>query len=161
MGLTMGQKRALAIIPKVTGPLSLIGSCSILYDIFSSDRKKKLSRPYYRIMLGLSCADVVTSFMFSLSTWPIPQGSEGVWGAAGTTQTCTAQGFLLQLMLLSPMYNFSLALYYLLLSKYHLTEEQIAKRYERYMHAVTIFVGFGFAILGLPLTWVLSPLLIV
>mmetsp|Transcript_30894 Transcript_30894/g.55983 ORF Transcript_30894/g.55983 Transcript_30894/m.55983 type:complete len:333 (+) Transcript_30894:115-1113(+) len=149
--LTLAQKKALAIIPHVTGALSVVGSCSILYDILS-DRNQKLKRPYYRILLGMSCADAITSLWLGLSTWPIPLGTEGVYGAVGTTASCTAQGFFIQLMVLSPIYNLNLSVYYLLLSKYQLTEEYIAKRYEKYMHAAAIIIGFGFAILGLPLT---------
>lgn len=145
------KAKALAIIPHVTGPLSLLGSCSIFYDIWS-DRKQKLKRPYFRILLGLSIADAITSFWLGLSTWPIPEGTDGVYGASGNTQTCTAQGFFVQLIVLSPCYNLNLSLYYLLLGKYHLTEEQISKRFERYMHAGAIITAFGFAIVGLPLT---------
>ena len=83
----LSQKQALAIIPKLTGPLSILGSCSILYDILS-DKKRKLKRPYFRIMLVLSFVDIITSFSTFLSTWPIPQGTEGVVYAAGTTETC-------------------------------------------------------------------------
>ena len=145
------QQKALAIIPHVTGFLSLMGSCSILYDILS-DRKKKLKRPYYRILLGMSFADAITSIWIGLSTWPIPEGTPGVYGAVGNTQTCTVQGFFVQLIVLSPCYNLNLSLYYLLMGTYHMTEDQIAKRFERYMHAGAIIIGFGFAILGLPLT---------
>lgn len=58
----------------------------------------------------------------------------------------------MQLIVLSPSYNLNLSIYYLLLGRYHLTEEQIAQRFERYMHAFSVMIGFGFAILGLPLT---------
>jgi len=149
--MALAQQKVLAIIPHVTGLLSLLGSCSILYDIWS-DRKRKLKQPYYRILLGMSCADAITSFWLGLSTWPIPRGTDNAYGAVGTIASCTTQGFFVQLMVLSPIYNLNLSIYYLLRGKYHFTEEKIAKRYERYMHAVAIVVGFGFAILGLPLT---------
>ena len=45
-----------------------------------------------------------------------------------------------------------LAGYYLLLGRYHLTEEEIANRYERYMHLTAIVPSVGIAIAGLPLT---------
>ncbi|KAL9188619.1 hypothetical protein ACHAXT_006997 [Thalassiosira profunda] len=149
--LSLAQTKALAFVPKVTAPLSILGSCCIMYDILT-DRQKKLKRPYYRLMLGMSCSDALTSFWLFLSTWPIPEGTEGVWGAAGTTASCTAQGFFIQLIVLSPFYNLNLSLYYLLLGKYQMTEEQIAKRFERYMHGIAVVVAVGFAILGLPLT---------
>ena len=45
-----------------------------------------------------------------------------------------------------------LAGYYLLLGRYHLAEEDIANRYERYMHLTAILPSVGIAIAGLPLT---------
>ena len=71
------QRKALAVIPHATGPLSLLGSLSIIYDILFCDRQRKLSRPYYRFILGMSCADAITSLWLSLSTWPIPEGTPG------------------------------------------------------------------------------------
>ena len=130
--------------------MSVLGSCSILYDIWS-DWKRKLQRPYYRILLGMSCIDAITSFWLGLSTWPIPRGTAGVYAPVGTTATCTAQGFFIQLMVISPFYNLMLSVYYLFLGKYKLTEEEISKRYERYMHGFSIALGVGFAIIGLPL----------
>ena len=75
-----------------------------------------------------------------------------VYGAVGTTASCSAQGFFSQLNLLGPLYNLNLALYYLLLGKYHLTDEEISERYERYMHPISLTIGIVFAIAGLPLT---------
>mmetsp|Transcript_23316 Transcript_23316/g.49237 ORF Transcript_23316/g.49237 Transcript_23316/m.49237 type:complete len:342 (+) Transcript_23316:164-1189(+) len=151
MGFSMKQKQALSIIPHITGALSITGSLSILYDILS-DRKRKLQRPYYRILLGMSIFDALTSFWVGLSTWPIPRGTPGVYAAVGTTATCTAQGFFIQLMVMSPLYNLMLSIYYFLVGKHHLTDEEIATRYEKFMHVCALAVGFGFAILGLPLT---------
>jgi len=48
--------------------------------------------------------------------------------------------------------NLMLAIYYLLLGRYHITEEEIAKRYELYMHLTAIVPSVGVAIAGLPLT---------
>ncbi|KAL7526853.1 hypothetical protein ACHAXR_001682 [Thalassiosira sp. AJA248-18] len=148
---SLTQQQALAIIPHITGWLSFLGSCSILYDIWCN-RKRKLQRPYYRILLGISIYDAVSSFSLGLSTWPIPRGAENIYGAVGNTQTCTAQGFFNQLSLGGPMYNLMLAIYYLLLGRYRLTEEEIAKRYELYMHLTAVLSTVGVAIAGLPLT---------
>ena len=54
--------------------------------------------------------------------------------------------------LLGPFYNLNLALYYLLLGKYHLTDEEISDRYERYMHPISSAIAIVLAIAGLPLT---------
>mmetsp|Transcript_30148 Transcript_30148/g.62746 ORF Transcript_30148/g.62746 Transcript_30148/m.62746 type:complete len:333 (+) Transcript_30148:50-1048(+) len=152
MVFSFSQRKALSIIPHITGALSVIGSLSILYDILK-DRSRKLHRPYYRILLGMSFFDVFASASLGMSTWPIPRGTEGVYGAIGTTQTCTAQGFFIQLMLVSPFYNLMLAWYYLLLGKNKpLSEEAIASKYEKYMHSLAIIPTISIAVAGLPLT---------
>ena len=160
--------------------MSVLGASSIIYDILS-DRKEKLKSPYYRILLVMGCVDTSSSFWIGLSTWPVPRGTaygeatvflltktiflsrpcsysailslfDEVYGAVGTTASCTAQGFFAQLNLLSPLYNLNLALYYLLLGKYHLTDKEIANRYERYMHPISLIIAIVIAIAGLPLT---------
>jgi len=152
MVFSLNQKKALSIIPHITGTLSIVGSLSILYDIWKY-RSRKLHRPYYRILLGMSFFDVFASASLGMSTWPIPKGTEGVYGAMGTTRTCTAQGFFIQLMLVSPFYNLMLAWYYLLLGKNKpLSEEAIASKYEKYMHSLAIIPTISIAVAGLPLT---------
>lgn len=146
----INKAKVLSIIPHVSGPLSVIGSASIVYDILR-DRKNKVKRPYYRIMLVMSIVDGLSSSALAFSTLPIPAGTVGVYGAVGTTQSCTTQGFFIQLMMISPLYNLILSTYYLLLGKYHMSEEEIARRYEKNMHVAAITIGVGFAILGLPL----------
>ena len=146
----VNKAKVLSIIPHVSGPLSVIGSASIVYDILR-DRKNKVKRPYYRIMLVMSIVDGLSSSALAFSTLPIPAGTVGVYGAVGTTQSCTTQGFFIQLMMISPLYNLILSTYYLLLGKYHMSEEEIARRYEKNMHVAAITIGVGFAILGLPL----------
>ncbi len=89
--------------------------------------------------------------MSFLSTWPIPRG--GACLAAGTTATCTAQGFFLQITALcTPTYNVSLAIYYLLVIVKGWKETRV-KKIEKYLHALPICLGFGtaFAALGLKL----------
>ena len=69
-----------------------------------------------------------------------------MYGARGTTQTCTAQGFFNELMLGSIFYNFVLALYYTLSGKYKKSDEEFAKRYEPYLHGAAIVITLGFAV---------------
>jgi len=85
----------------------------------------------------------------ALSTWPIPRGSGPLY-AAGTTGTCTAQGFFIQLSLGAPLYNLSLAVYYLLVIKHGWSDVKLAKL-ERFVHPVVAVTAFGIAIAGLPL----------
>lgn len=148
MTFTLAQRRALAILPKVTGILSMMGSSVILVDVLRSKTKKK--NTYSRIMLGLSSFDLIISFMFFLSTWPIPAGSGPIY-ASGTTGSCTFQGFFIQLGLAIPLYNICLATYYVMVIRLKWNEKRI-KSIERVMHGTVLSVAFAVAIAGLPLS---------
>lgn len=150
MAFTNRQKKALSIIPRVAGVMSLFGSGSILYDILTD--RKKLGLTYYRLLFVFSVFDCINSIWLGLSTWPIPKDSEDVFDARGNTATCTAQGFFIQLSLISPMYNSMLAVYYLLLVRYGLSETRIARKWEPFMHAYPLLIAFGTALSGLWLT---------
>jgi len=80
-------------------------------------------------------------------------GTDGVYGAVGTTQTCIAQGFFAQFIVGSQIYNLMLAIYYLLVGKYKLSEEEITRRYEPWMHLSAIVPTLAVAVVGLPLNW--------
>jgi len=140
-------------IPHITGALSLLGSGWILYDIVWAGRKRELPQPYSRIILCISIFDFLSSASLGLSTWPIPRGTDGVYGAVGTTQSCTAQGFFGQLFIGSLFYNMMLAIYYLLIGKYKFSEEEITRRYEPWMHLSAITFTVAVAVAGLPLRW--------
>lgn len=75
MAFTDEQKRALAIIPKCTAPLSFLGSSCVLYEVLRD--RKKWSKPYHRILFSMSVVDLLTSICFGLSTRPIPSDSAG------------------------------------------------------------------------------------
>ena len=138
--------KTLAIIPHVTGTLSFLGSCSILYDIWK-DRCGKMKKPYYRMLLGLSLFDLLSSAAFAVSTIPMPVDTPGVYGARGTTQTCTAAGFFNQLLLGSLLYNLMLAIYYTLSQQNKLTDKEFAEKYEMKLHGtiwvVTVSIAIG------------------
>lgn len=139
------EQKILAIFPHITGGLSLIGSSSIVYDIWK-DRDYKMKQPYFRILLGMSIFDLICSMSLCLSTIPIPAGTEGVFGARGTTGTCTASGFFNQFMLGSILYNFVLAIYYALSGTYRMADEDFAKRYEPWLHGLAVMATIGVAI---------------
>lgn len=143
--LSESQLKTLAIIPRITGAFSTLGSFSIMYDIWK-DREHKLKRPYYRILLGMSLFDFISSIAFGLATLPMPVDTPFVYGARGTTQTCTAQGFFIQWMLGSVFYNFVLSLYYTLSGKYKMSDEVFAKRYEPFLHGAAVLITLGFAL---------------
>jgi hypothetical protein len=98
--------------------------------------------------VGMSCVDVLASFAWFLSVWAVPRGSGPL--ARGNVASCNFQGFLLQFAVGSPLYNCSLALYYVLVIKYNWTNEQLVK-IERYIHAFIITFIMSTSIAGLPL----------
>uniref|UniRef100_A0A7S2LU29 G-protein coupled receptors family 1 profile domain-containing protein n=1 Tax=Skeletonema marinoi TaxID=267567 RepID=A0A7S2LU29_9STRA len=141
--------KAMAVAPKVTGIISLFSSTFIIQHVLR-DRKRR-SLTYHRLLLGMSISDFFGSLMCFLSTWPIPRGEACL--AAGTTATCTAQGFFGQTAALcTPTYNISLAIYYILVIVKGWKEYRVSK-IEKYLHAFPILAGFGtgFAALGLKL----------
>jgi hypothetical protein len=69
----------------------------------------------------------------------------------GNTQTCSAQGFFVYFGVGTVLYNACLALYYLLVVRYGLKNEYIAKRVEPWMHLVAIGFALSIGIAGLAL----------
>ncbi len=141
--------RAMALVPKFTGLISLICSTFIIQHILRSPKRRR--HIYHRLLLGMSTSDCVVSICCFLGTWPIPRGEACL--AAGTTATCTPQGFFGQTgYACATVYNISLAIYYMLVIVKGWTETRVLK-VEKYLHALPILVGFGtgFAALGLKL----------
>ena len=149
MGFTYEQTRILSIIPHVTAPFSIAGSAWIMYEVIKD--KNKWKRPYHRLLFAMCVFDVLSSVALGLSTWPIPRDSTGVYSPMGTTGTCSAQAFFIHANIASPIYNFMLSLYYLLLVRYNIPESQMAKRIEPIMHGVTISFALGTAFVSLGL----------
>ncbi len=97
--------KIISIVPHFTGALSIIGSSCIIFGIVrrrirvrrASITTRRRKRTYHRLMLALSCCDLLSSVAFFLSTWVIPQGENEGWknpyhyAAVGNEQTCTAQ----------------------------------------------------------------------
>lgn len=102
-GLT-SREVALAIIPHVTGGLSMMGSAFIAFSVLRCPKKR--GKTYHRLLVAMSMSDFISSFWYFLSTWPIPQGPVGGWNqyggspyhyaAVGTQASCTAQGWGIQ-----------------------------------------------------------------
>ena len=81
--------------------------------------------------------DIFGSIGWAFSTMPIPRGSNCTFGAFGNQATCITQGFMISLGLAVPTYNAMLCVYYLLVVKYNMRDEAIAK-YEPLMHFISI-----------------------
>jgi hypothetical protein len=92
--MNTAQEATLAITPKITGLLSILGSSWIVVEVLTQENKCK--NVYNRLMCAMSFFDVMSSFALFASTWPIPKETEGIIFAVGNQKTCVAQGFLIQ-----------------------------------------------------------------
>eukprot|EP00934_Nitzschia_sp_Nitz4_P007775 Nitzschia sp. Nitz4//scaffold55_size114948//6166//7777//NITZ4_003880-RA/size114948-exonerate_est2genome-gene-0.139-mRNA-1//-1//CDS//3329554467//7765//frame0 len=139
----------IAILPKIGATLSIPSSLFIIFESIEDHRHGK-GTAIQRALVGMSFVDVCASSAWWSSTWLLPRDS-GMPMAVGNQATCNFQGFLLQLAIGAPLYNCSLALYYLLVIRYNWTNQQLAK-IEIYVHASIIIFSVGTSIVGLPLT---------
>ena len=146
-GLSLPQQVALTIAPALTGVLSFCGSLFIIQMIVMG---KKWKHVKYRILLGVSLSDIVSSLVFVFWSLPIPEGTPGIWGAIGNKRTCDFQGTMLTLGTLGSYYNGALCGYYWLTICYQMSEIDIARRFEKYAHGFSILWPFAtaFAALG-------------
>lgn len=138
------QQIFLSIVPHVTGLLSIAGSLYIVIDVL---RKGKV-KTHGRLLLGMSLSDIIVSVFYALSTWPIPRETEGTYFAIGNTASCRAQGFFIQLGIITPFYNGFLALHYLLITKYNMSSDFIERNVELYLHLSAILFGIITSVAG-------------
>jgi hypothetical protein len=108
MAWSKSQQVALAMVPKFAAVLSISGSSWIIIEVWSD--KNKLMNVYHRLLMAMAIYDVMEGVWNFASTWPIPAGTPNVFGSSGTTETCVAQGFVLQLAIAVPIYNSCLSL---------------------------------------------------
>jgi hypothetical protein len=121
--------RATAWGPKPSALLSIICSYVVIREVLKDEKSKTASKVIGRVLLSMSISDIVFSFAWFLSTWPTPKGDE-YWYLhqnSGNTATCTIQGFLYQFgFVASPLFNMSLAIFYLLIVKYNYNEKRLS-----------------------------------
>jgi hypothetical protein len=142
------QDLLLAYTPKACATLSIPSSLFIIWEAIEDHRKGK-GTAIQRALVGMSVVDVCASTAWFLSTWAVPIGSGPL--AKGNIASCNFQGFLLQLAVGAPLYNCSLALYYLLVIRFNWTNDQLVK-IERYVHSFILAFMVGTSIAGLPMT---------
>ncbi|OEU22915.1 hypothetical protein FRACYDRAFT_205530 [Fragilariopsis cylindrus CCMP1102] len=99
----------------------------------------------------MSIIDVFVSIAYMFSTIPSPKSSYEVIWAFGNIQTCTAQGFFIQLGIIPPIYHVCLSIYFLLIVNLEVTEDTIARYVEPLMHVAALGFGFGTAIASIVL----------
>ena len=142
MGHSADQLRAAELTAKCTGAMSILGSCSILYDIIFRKGKAGKQMTMLSILLGMSIFDIGASSMYIVGSWAIPSDEGGnVFQPSGTDQTCVAQGFLFQLFASAiPMYNLSLAMYSFLAVNRQWSEDRF-QTYQWCFHVLPVAFG--------------------
>jgi hypothetical protein len=142
---TLSQQVAITLVPAFSGTLSILGSCCIMWMLLAENRKK-LKSVKYRIIFALCLSDVINSLWFVFFSLPIPRGTPGVWGAMGNYASCNAQGFFLQFGIIGSFYNGALSLYFYKSLCLNMKDEQIAKKYEKWIHIGCLVWPLGTAI---------------
>eukprot|EP00977_Amphora_coffeiformis_P029067 scaffold38456_cov176-Amphora_coffeaeformis.AAC.3 len=145
--LSLAERVALAVLPKITGFCSLAFSFLLVVTILRDQNRRRLC--YHRLMLGVSLSDMSASLWFALSTWPIPTGTQNdaVW-AIGNETSCQVQGFFTQASICSSFYNASLSIYFWLIIVKG-WNEQMLKRIEWFFHAIPLSWAIVSALTGL------------
>ena len=133
------KSKIIATAPKFPAVLSILGSSIIIRKVVSSPEKRK--DVYHRIMFGLSCCDIIASLNYFTGTWLIPKGQVGglgpVFMASGSKATCSLSGFFTNFAVASPLYNGTLAWYYLLSIHQNWSDRKIRK-IEKWFHIIPI-----------------------
>jgi hypothetical protein len=140
--------KQLAIISFVTGFLSMFGSAFIAFAVFYKGVRFKLSSTRDRLLLGMSCFDIISSFSLALGPIPSPSTAMKTAWAFGNEATCTAQGFGIQLGFAVPLYISSLCIYYVMVLVRHQDPDSINRIVELILHFVPLTFGFVTAIIG-------------
>jgi hypothetical protein len=139
------------------GSLSLVASSIIAYKIY---RRFKTSRrsgvgnrrnfevtTYHRMLLGISFLDILFSIGSLGGTFAVP-ASTGVVFGHGTTATCSAQGFLLQMGAALPLYTACLNTFFMLKIRYNVSDAVVCRRYEPWFHGIPIVFALSTGTLG-------------
>lgn len=144
-GLKDGQEVALSLCFISSATLSIIGSSTIVWKVVAN---RKRATAYDRLMLGLSLSDIVASISHWLTPLFLPTETSSRPFAIGNDGTCTFLGFLTQLGFAPVLYNGFLSFYYLLTIRFGVKKHNFARRYEPWMHIITITFSFVTATVG-------------
>jgi len=139
-----GQKsysKNISIILSSSAIVSVAASILLIIIIFRSPKGTKIT--YNRLLLGMSISDIFYSLGMATFGVVVPSDQNyRQWNARGSHATCDAFGFMFALgVFMGLCYMCSLNLYYLALIRYNKTDSYIARKIERWLHAVPILIG--------------------
>ena len=130
------QDVAAAVIPIISGSISVAGSVTLILVMVRSE--KKVSTTYRRLIFGMSCMDIIFSIACLASTFPSPE-NQSIWISVGNISTCTIQGTMTYSGSVgTTMYNAMLSAYYMLTIAFNVREDVMVNRIEPYFHAIPI-----------------------
>jgi hypothetical protein len=139
------QEIVISVLSLISGTLSIMGSCTIVYLVATDTHKT----PYKRIMLGLSSCDIVASATYASQPFWLPADtSQRVW-ASGSDASCSVLGFLTQFSFSAMWYNGMLSAYFLLTVRLGVRTSKFATSYEPILHAVSLGFNLCTASIGL------------
>mmetsp|Transcript_12569 Transcript_12569/g.34860 ORF Transcript_12569/g.34860 Transcript_12569/m.34860 type:complete len:384 (+) Transcript_12569:106-1257(+) len=160
---TDGQQIAVLCVSNFSSLLSIFGSTSIIYIIVRNKkcrtRQQSGSRRggedpssgmFHRLMLGLSAGDCLVSLSTIIAPYLQPP-DEHLLAARGSTSTCSFAGVLLYAILSAASYNSCLAFFYYKTIRVGDTEQQVSRRYEKWMHIFSVGLFVVFNAIAIPL----------
>jgi len=141
--------KCFAIIPKVGGFLSIIGSILILRDVFLKFKQQKTIQLTTKMMTLITVANLFLGFWENfLSTWMVPRDSLAFM-ASGNVTTCNLQAFIsvLMYMIVETAYTMLSALYYITVARKDWTTQKTQSCTVLFTFLVLpIIIGLGTAI---------------
>ena len=134
------QSLVLSVVAKITGSISCLASGYIVQHVLMSPKRR--SKTYHRLLLGMSVNDMVGSaFGCIVGSSPLLMANQ---------RACSTMAFLAQAgYLASPLYQGSLATFYLLMIVYGWKERRIRLIVEPWCHLLPNALGWGSAIAAL------------
>jgi len=136
--------KAFAILPKVGGSFSIVGSCLVLRDVGRKWQKVPLTT---EVVAHITVANLFIAFWECfLSTWMVPKDSPAFM-ATGNTVTCNVQGFISvgMFIILESSYAILSVLYWIMVA-YGWTERKTQRRQIRFFFlGLPVVIGIGFA----------------
>mmetsp|Transcript_8052 Transcript_8052/g.20042 ORF Transcript_8052/g.20042 Transcript_8052/m.20042 type:complete len:891 (-) Transcript_8052:55-2727(-) len=139
---------ALVWCPRIGAILSILGSSLMILTVLQDEEKRK--KVIGQLIIFLCGFDIIGSVGYALASYPTPK-EHYIYGAKGNMETCTAQGFFIQIGTISLYMNVSVAFYYLLIIKFSWREHSLKKSwFYKMLFAIPVSIGAIFAFAGIP-----------
>lgn len=100
------QSKILSIASRTAASITFCCAAYMLRKTF-----QQRHRMFHRLMMGISIHLLSYAGWYLYGNAAVPADTVNVWGAHGTTQTCSAQGFFLQISIAIPLYYAFLSVY--------------------------------------------------